>query len=199
MAEFSLKRIEISQSLSEETVAFGANIYRNGKLCGHVKNGGRGGSNEYYFEGRGTEGHEEAFDAFIKALPQLHPLDDDPEAVEREAFWIDALLTEFQDMKFIKSKVAAGHLIVKAPDAEPGHFFIYALGLDKRGLAPETLEAVFAKNPAKGTKVWGRVRGGTIFEITKTKEGALQRAKKAFGNPAREGTRFVCSLHTHEL
>jgi hypothetical protein len=61
-----LKNVKIYQGMSEETTAFTATLYINGKKAAHVKNDGRGGDNYPRF----TDGElEKQFHAFCKNLP----------------------------------------------------------------------------------------------------------------------------------
>ena len=50
-----LKRLKIAQSLSEETLAFTADIYLDGKKVGDVSNRGNGGCNLYYWNDKEAE------------------------------------------------------------------------------------------------------------------------------------------------
>ena len=43
-----LKNVKHAPSLSEETEAFTASLYINGKHAGYAKNAGHGGSTDYY-------------------------------------------------------------------------------------------------------------------------------------------------------
>jgi hypothetical protein len=46
--KIELKNVKISESLSEETTAFTADIFVNGKKAGYARNDGRGGCTEYH-------------------------------------------------------------------------------------------------------------------------------------------------------
>jgi hypothetical protein len=48
--QLSLKSLKIHADMSEETTCFSATIYANGKKAGTVRNEGRGGSHNYYWE-----------------------------------------------------------------------------------------------------------------------------------------------------
>mgnify|MGYP000205058208 FL=1 len=43
-----LKKIKVAENMSEETTAFTAELFVNGKNIGYVKNDGRGGCTDYY-------------------------------------------------------------------------------------------------------------------------------------------------------
>jgi hypothetical protein len=67
--KIELKNIKHSPSLSEETEAFTANLYINGKHAGYAKNSGHGGSTDYgAINEEGRKLITEA-EAFCKALP----------------------------------------------------------------------------------------------------------------------------------
>ena len=61
-----LKSVKIASNMSEETIAFTATLYINGKKAAHVRNDGRGGDNHPQFLDRelGKEFHE-----FCNSLP----------------------------------------------------------------------------------------------------------------------------------
>jgi len=48
--EISLKKVKVSHELSEETVAFTADLYVDDKNVGTVKNHGQGGSHDIYLD-----------------------------------------------------------------------------------------------------------------------------------------------------
>ena len=70
----TLKSVKVFVGMSEETTAFTATLYINGKKAAHVKNDGRGGDNYPRFLDREleTEFHE-----FCKSLPSTYLYDDD--------------------------------------------------------------------------------------------------------------------------
>ena len=61
-----LKNVKVAQHMSEETTAFTATLYINGKKAAHVKNDGRGGDNYPSFLDGGLG---KDFHAFCKSLP----------------------------------------------------------------------------------------------------------------------------------
>lgn len=68
-----LKRIEFSERLSEETNAFAADLYINGKKVGYCKNDGQGGCTCY--NGYTKEDNQVIADAeaHFKSLPMVKP------------------------------------------------------------------------------------------------------------------------------
>ena len=61
-----LKNVKVAHHMSEETTAFTATLYINGKKAAHVKNDGRGGDNHPWFLDREVE---KEFHAFCASLP----------------------------------------------------------------------------------------------------------------------------------
>lgn len=62
----TLKNLKIAKFLSEETLAFTATIYVDGKRVGEASNDGHGGPNRYHFDDRKL-GQE--LEAWAKTLP----------------------------------------------------------------------------------------------------------------------------------
>ena len=69
-----LKNVKIAWHMSEETTAFTASLYINGKKAADVKNEGRGGDNHPRFMDRELE---KEFHEFCKSLPPHYLYDDD--------------------------------------------------------------------------------------------------------------------------
>lgn len=66
-----LKNIKVSEHLSEETTAFTADIFINGKKAGYCKNGGYGGPTEYHAWDRDTVKLMNDAEEYCKGLPKL--------------------------------------------------------------------------------------------------------------------------------
>ena len=62
-ARFSFKRFTSNQRLSEETLAYAADLYLDGRKVGSVRNDGRGGSDEIHFDPE----HRAAIEAAVEA------------------------------------------------------------------------------------------------------------------------------------
>lgn len=72
----TLKNIKIAAFLSQETLAFAATIYVDGKRVGTVENDGHGGANTYRFEfptGREGADLEKRMEEFVKTQPRVFP------------------------------------------------------------------------------------------------------------------------------
>ena len=91
--EIKLKKIHISERLSEETTAFAADIYVDGKHVGYAKNDGRGGCTEYHALDRETRVILERAEEHCKTLPPKHY----PAEHGMQAFDIDMNLEVFID------------------------------------------------------------------------------------------------------
>jgi hypothetical protein len=69
--KIELKNIRFSEALSEETNAFTADLYVNGKKAGYCKNTGQGGCTDYYgIEKHSSDIIKEA-EAYCKAQPDI--------------------------------------------------------------------------------------------------------------------------------
>lgn len=98
-----LKNIKYSEAMSEETLAFIANLYIDGKRAGTAKNDGHGGNTHY--SGDHKEGWEliRQAEAYTKSLPDKHyPKDDYMEAFSipmNLEHYIDDLLNDYLQKK----------------------------------------------------------------------------------------------------
>ena len=70
MSDFQYRNFSISESLSEETLAFTAQILRDGVVVGTVSNDGRGGADMWRFANRNDRIAFE--EAAVAAHPQAH-------------------------------------------------------------------------------------------------------------------------------
>lgn len=124
-----LKKVKISDSLSEETVAFTGELWVNGKLAARCSNHGTGGPNDYHDTYQIPNGKElvKVAEEYCKGLPAV---DIDPEApVENEKlpmdleFWISLEIEKIQEQKeAIKQKkkfdkLMINHLVIGNFDA----------------------------------------------------------------------------------
>lgn len=69
--KIELRKIQIALAMSEETTAFTADIYVDGKLAGYAKNHGHGGNTDYH----AAEGKRELIAQAEKYCLSLPPLD----------------------------------------------------------------------------------------------------------------------------
>jgi hypothetical protein len=101
----TLKKIKVSESLSEETTAFTADVYIDGILVGHAKNDGQGGCT--FIHSRGLEGRfklDTADRYFASMPPQKHVLSNG-ETIELPVSVdsiVDDLIDKYQQEKYTK-------------------------------------------------------------------------------------------------
>ena len=98
--KIELKNVKISESLSEETTAFTADIFVNGKKAGYARNDGRGGCTEYHSFQETREIINEA-EKFTLTLPKIK-YDFNGKTFEMDSNLenvIDNLLEKFQSDK----------------------------------------------------------------------------------------------------
>ena len=69
--KIELKSIKFSEAMSEETNAFTANLYINGKNVGYCKNQGHGGCTDYNANSPALRGVIAEAEAYCKALPKV--------------------------------------------------------------------------------------------------------------------------------
>ena len=69
--KIEIKNIKFSEALSEETNAFTANLYINGKKVGYCKNQGHGGCTDYYPDSKEDWKAIHEAEAYCKALPKI--------------------------------------------------------------------------------------------------------------------------------
>ena len=98
--KIELKNVKFSEAMSEETNAFTANLYINGKKVGYCKNTGQGGCTDYY----GIEKHRSDIiveaEAYCKTLPKVKFHDTEWEQSLEGV--IDQLLEDWLDVKETK-------------------------------------------------------------------------------------------------
>lgn len=66
----TLKKLSISRSLSEETIAYTADVYWLGRLVGHIRNDGCGGCSSLHLANKGSHADLDAAQAFAKTQTQ---------------------------------------------------------------------------------------------------------------------------------
>jgi hypothetical protein len=97
LPKIELKKIKLLKSLSEETPAYTADLYVDGKLLGHVSNHGQGGCDEFHGpKGMAYNVAQQEYDrvnAIVKAGPRLKSeyfadgLENDLEIICHEQVW----------------------------------------------------------------------------------------------------------------
>ena len=69
--KIELKNVKFSEAMSEETNAFTANLYVNGKLAGYCKNQGHGGCTDYNANSPELRPVIAEAEAYCKSLPDI--------------------------------------------------------------------------------------------------------------------------------
>lgn len=90
--KIELKNIKFSEHLSEETNAFTANIYADGKHIGYAKNNGQGGMTDTHCLGQDTRQAFKDAEAYALSLPKI----------EYDDFSIPSNLENIVDNLFVK-------------------------------------------------------------------------------------------------
>lgn len=135
-----LKNVKIAEFLSEETTAFTATLYIDGKRTGMVRNDGRGGNNHVTpWAGVGWEPIR-AFQSWAATLPPL-VIDDLGELPMNDDLYISELLSKHQEEKEIRGWCRT-KIVLKHKDSEPDAFEAI-----KSKYHPANLEALQALYP----------------------------------------------------
>lgn len=126
--KIELKNIEYSPALSEETIAFAANLYINGVHAGFASNRGHGGSTDYYHKDERGRALIKDAEAYCQTLPPIQfPADEYMEGFKIDSTLenhIDRLLSQWVDEKesarFRKalSKAMQQGIVFGTPDQE---------------------------------------------------------------------------------
>ena len=123
--KIELKSIKFSEAMSEETNAFTANLYVNGKLAGYCKNTGQGGCTDYYGIEKASSDIIKEAEAYCKALPKTKwkdmEFDQSLESV------IDQLLEDWFKVKGDKKmeKQMQTCILIGSPDENRGSYSYY--------------------------------------------------------------------------
>lgn len=112
--KIELKKIQFSEALSEETNAFMADLYINGKKVGYCKNTGQGGCTDYYSD---KPEHRQVIaeaEAYFNSLPKYVPKGYDFELQPTLEGAIDDQLDNWlkaKDQKKMEKKMQTGILV----------------------------------------------------------------------------------------
>jgi hypothetical protein len=128
-----LKNVRIAQFLSEETTAFSASVYIDGKRVASVENHGTGGNNMVHWADRDAE---RAFETYVATLPPEPPMPDYPEMgplVIGEDYFFSLLLEKWMLDRDI-AKWAKTNVVCKDPAAPKGDYVLFKLhpGADRQ-------------------------------------------------------------------
>ena len=125
--KIELKKISIYERMSEETTAFVADLYINGKLVGECKNDGHGGCTD--IRGNSKESNQliaEA-EAYFKSLPKTKTEGYNFEYQPSLEYFIDDFLTEFLRKKEVKKmkKIMQTAIVFGIPNANQYSYINY--------------------------------------------------------------------------
>jgi hypothetical protein len=107
MERISLKKVTFSEALSEETNAFTADVYLDGKKFGYAKNTGQGGCTDVRFYPGKKELFLEAL-AYANTLPKIKPEGYDFELDPTIDNIVDELFADWIEMKQLKKHMTNG-------------------------------------------------------------------------------------------
>jgi hypothetical protein len=138
--KIGLKRISISERMSEETNCFIADLYINGKKVGYCKNDGRGGCTDYHGDSKENNQIIREAEAYCKTLPNVRSEELDFEYSQSLENFIDDLVDEHlkaKDLAKIDKKIQKACLSAICYGKKTSRGFEYASTFWKgRTLAP---------------------------------------------------------------
>lgn len=101
--KIELKNLKVAKFLSEETVAFTATLYVDGKKVGSVNNNGQGGPNNICIDHSKYPGLQEKMEEYAASLPDV-PSSVGPLKMDLD-FHISLLVEQQEDANFWKRKL----------------------------------------------------------------------------------------------
>ena len=129
--KIELKSIKFSEAMSEETNAFTANLYINGKKVGYCKNQGHGGCTDYNADSPEQRPVIAEAEAYCKALPKTKwknmEFDQSLESVIDQLLenWLKARETKKFERKMTKA------IMVGIPDSSSYGIYRFKVALSK--------------------------------------------------------------------
>ena len=147
--KIELKSIKFSEAMSEETNAFTANLYINGKNVGYCKNQGHGGCTDYNSNTPEDRKVIQEAEAYCKALPKTKwkgmEFDQSLESV------IDQLLEDWLKEKEVKKfeKKMQICILVGSPDENRGGYSYYNFKKPLSSIPAPQLQASIVRIKAK--------------------------------------------------
>lgn len=112
---YQLKNVKEYKALSEETIAFSANLYKNNKKVASCRNDGRGGCNDVDWE---SESERQSFTQYISKQPSetIQFGNESMELMMSEDMFISNLLHKYLEKKDdenqIKKSIKKGYQLV---------------------------------------------------------------------------------------
>lgn len=125
-----LKNVKIAKHLSEETTAFTASVWLNGRRVGTARNDGRGGATEL----RVGERHDDVVDACV-AHPEAADIAEDRYRRGRAVdVVIGALVEAVMETRYLKRRCRTKTLVI-TEDTKPGEVLEFNLAYSLRTAA----------------------------------------------------------------
>jgi len=127
--KIELKRISFSERMSEETYAFTADLYINGKKVGECKNTGQGGCTDYYGIKHYHSDDIQKAEAYCKTLPKVKYGDSEWE--ESLEGVINQLLEDWlkaKDQKKLERKMLKA-IYIGLPNSDPRSYYGFKVAL----------------------------------------------------------------------
>ncbi|TXJ24886.1 MAG: hypothetical protein E6Q24_15170 [Chitinophagaceae bacterium] len=121
--EIELRKIYISHQFSEESLAFTANLYIDGRKIGYVSNDGKGGSTSYEADHPDDRPLLRAADEYCKTLPPWK-LDDEVSVPMNLEYFIDRKIDEYATQEELKrfqrkmEKSMVAHIVFGVPGGD---------------------------------------------------------------------------------
>ena len=143
-----LKNVKIAEFLSEETTAFTASVYIDGKRAGSVENHGTGGNNNVFLE----KEYRQPFADYISTLPPEPPMADYPELGSldiNEDYFFSLLLQDWQQQNDIR-RWARKNLVCKPKGVKAAEYTLFtlpAIVLDHPQARAAFAQRVLAQHP----------------------------------------------------
>jgi len=106
--KLEMKNVKVYDSMSEETICFEGNLYKDGIKVGRVENSGKGGCHRYEF----NFSVEKEMDEYCKTLPKIQS-EWFPEGLEQDLeLWISTTVGEWDDHKWMQKQLNKQIMIV---------------------------------------------------------------------------------------
>lgn len=147
-----LRKFQHSPVLSQETEAFAADLYFDGRKVGFANNNGTGGSNSIHIE---SKEDREAFKAFVATLPpEPNPYDPKRPFVVTEDYYVSTLVDKLLEAKEqAKNAKRIAKLVAKAkPAGQVVLVMTYPGFRVEAACKPEQVEAMKTRIDAKHGK-----------------------------------------------
>jgi len=147
--DIKLKSIKFSEAMSEETYAFTADLYINGKKVGYCKNSGQGGCTDYHHFSREDLKTIEEAEKHCTALPKTKFMNSEYDQSLESVIdgllgdWLKAKKTKKFENKMVKC------ILVGSPDVNRASYAYYTFKVPLSTIPKEQLQASIVRIKAK--------------------------------------------------